>query len=67
MCGCDCAKKIILEHTGNQTQPDPVKVKIEKNSKGVNWELSMSGPDFVTCIKAIDEANEIMKVKFGTA
>jgi hypothetical protein len=40
---------------------------LEKNSKGFNWELSMSGPDFVTCIKAVDEANEIMKSKYGVA
>jgi hypothetical protein len=61
----ECAKKIILEHVGNQAEP--VKVKLEKNSKGYNFELSMSGPDFVTCIKAIDEANEVMKIKFGSA
>jgi hypothetical protein len=42
------------------------KVKLERNSKGMNWELSMSGPDFVTCIKALDEANEVMKIKYGS-
>lgn len=44
---------------------EPCKVKLEKNTKGFNWELSISGPDFVSCIKTIDEANEIMKMKYG--
>jgi hypothetical protein len=63
---CDLPKTTIVEHIfGAQTEA--CKVKLEKNSKGFNWELSMSGPDFVTCMKAVDEANEIMKSKYGVA
>jgi len=63
---CEPSKEIIIQHLyGAQTEA--CKVKIEKNSKGVNWELSISGPDFASCIRAIEEANEVMKAKFGGA
>jgi len=63
---CEESKNVILEIAGD-AKPEACKVKIEKNSKGYNFELSMSGPDFPTRIKAIEEANEVMKIKFGSA
>jgi hypothetical protein len=65
MCECEHSKNIVVEHLYGQSQ-ETCTVKIEKNSKSVNWELKMSGPDFATCIKAIDAANEVMKIKYGS-
>ena len=62
---CEMAKEIVVQHLYGQSQ-ETCKVKIEKNTKGVNWELAMSGPDFASCIKAIDAANEVMKQKYGS-
>jgi hypothetical protein len=47
--------------------PEPCKVKLEKNTKGFNYELSMSGPDFASCIKAIGDAKAIMEATYGTS
>ena len=66
MCDCEHSKNIIVEHLYGQSQ-ETCKVKLEKNSKGYNFELSMSGPDFASCIKAIDAANEVMKQRYGSA
>lgn len=63
---CEMAKEIIVQHLYGQSQ-ETCTVKIEKNTKGVNWELKMNGPDFATCIKAIDAANEVMKQRYGSA
>jgi len=61
---CDQAKELIISHIYGKSE-ETCKVKLEKNSKGFNYELSMSGPDFATCIKAIEEANKIMKEAYG--
>lgn len=45
----------------------PCKVKLEKNTKGYNFTLSMMGPDFATIIKEIEIANIAMVTKFGGA
>lgn len=59
MCGkeCNCQGKSL----------DPCKIKLEKNSKGFNWEISMIGEDFPSILKKIDEINEVMKAKYGGA
>jgi hypothetical protein len=62
---CEMAKEIVVQHLYGQSQ-ETCKVKIEKNTKGFNWELAMSGPDFASCIKAIDAANEVMKQMYGS-
>jgi hypothetical protein len=56
--------EMIMSHVYGGS-PEPCKVKLEKNTKGFNYELSISGPDFACCIKAIEEAKAIMEAKYG--
>ena len=59
------AKSIIVEHVyGAQTEP--YKIKLEKNTKGYNFEISVSGSDLKDVIARIDEANQVMAAKYGT-
>ncbi len=65
MCESGC-KSIVVEHIHGATE-NPCKLKLMKMSKGFQWEISMSGEDFVTIAKKIDEINEVMKAKYGGA
>lgn len=58
------AKNILVEHVYG-AQSEPYKIKLEKNTKGYNFEISVSGIDLKDVIARIDEANEIMKAKYG--
>ncbi len=63
---CEGSKSILVEHVYGASE-NPCKLKLMKMSKGWQWEITMSGEDFPTIIKKIDEANEIMKAKYGGA
>jgi len=43
----------------------PAKIKLMRMSKSWQWEISLSGSDFEAIIHKIDDANEIMKAKYG--
>jgi len=44
----------------------PAKIKLMRMSKGYwQWELSLQGSDLKELIAAIDDANEVMKTKYG--
>lgn len=44
----------------------PAKIKLCRMSKGYwQWEISLSGSNLEELIHAIDDANEIMKAKYG--
>lgn len=44
--------------------PDPIRVKLEKNTKGYQWEISVSGPDWEHCLTKIHEANDALISKY---
>lgn len=43
----------------------PAKIKLMRMSKSWQWEISLSGQNLEELIHAIDDANEIMKAKYG--
>lgn len=44
----------------------PAKIKLMRMSKGYwQWEIFLSGSNLEELIHAIDDANEIMKAKYG--
>jgi hypothetical protein len=64
MCEADI-KRLIVEHEYGKS-PEPCKLKLikgQKNSYG--WEISISGQDFLSLIKQADDANELLKAKYG--
>jgi len=61
---CEDIKKLMVEHVYGASET-PAKIKLMKMSKGWNWEISLSGSDFMELIHKIDDANEIMKAKYG--
>jgi hypothetical protein len=63
---CDQSKTLTVEHIYG-AQVEPYKVKLERNTRGFNWEISVAGADLEDVMARIDEANEIMKAKFGGA
>lgn len=46
-------------------QPPVVKVKLERNSKGYNWEISYEHEDLDIALAKIREANERLKTEYG--
>lgn len=56
--------KVFHYHSWEKTV-EQVKVKLEKNSKGFNWEVSYSGDDADAVLKTIQETNEKLQVAFG--
>lgn len=61
---CEDIKKLMVEHVYGASE-NPAKIKLSKMSKGFQWEISLTGADFTEIIKRIDDANEIMKAKYG--
>jgi len=58
-----------VHHYHHMDKPEPrVAVKLEKNSRGNNWELSYSGDgvSFKNAIFEIANANAEMESQFGT-
>lgn len=45
--------------------PEPIRVKVEKNSKGYNWEISVTGADLDDIFRKIDTAEERLQQKYG--
>lgn len=57
------------QHVYTHYDPTPphVSVKCEKNSKSINWEVSVSGCASVAdAMKMLDEARKEMEQRFGT-
>ena len=46
-------------------QPREISVKLEKNSKGYNWEISYAGEDFETVLAKIQKIDESLKSEYG--
>ena len=64
MCEADI-KKILVEHEYGKS-PEPCKIKLIKGQKqSYGWEISLSGSDFVEIIRKVDDANELLKAKYG--
>jgi hypothetical protein len=63
---CEATKNIVIEHMyGASTEP--YRIKLEKNTKGFNYEISVAGADLKEVIARLDEAQEIMHAKYGSA
>jgi hypothetical protein len=58
------AKKIMIEHVYGMSV-EPIKVKIEKNTKGFNWEISVSGDNLKEIMNRIREANTALALEYG--
>jgi len=46
---------------------EPMKIKLEKNSKGFNWEISIHGKDLAEILPKLEEANQALQGKYGGA
>ena len=45
--------------------PEPMKIKVEKNSKGYNWEITISGKDLEEILPKLNTANAMLKIEYG--
>lgn len=45
----------------------PIKIKLEKNSKGFNYEISVAGEEVDEIMALIAEANEKLEAAYGSA
>ena len=54
----------IIRHTWDET-PERVKVKLEKNTKGYQWEITYCGPTVDATLGVIREANEKLQAEYG--
>ena len=46
-------------------QPKDISIKIEKNSKGYNWEISYACEDLDAVLAKVREANERLQKEYG--
>jgi hypothetical protein len=46
-------------------QPPEVNIKLEKNSKGYNWEISYRGENLDEVLAKIREANNKLQAEYG--
>ncbi|MGF7431065.1 hypothetical protein PQV03_09910 [Thermoanaerobacterium thermosaccharolyticum] len=46
-------------------QPKDISIKLEKNTKGYNWEISYAGEDIEAVLTRIREANEKLQKEYG--
>ena len=42
-----------------------MKIKVEKNSKGYNWEITISGKDLEEILPKLNTANAMLKIEYG--
>ena len=61
---CESAKSVIVEHIYGASV-EPVKITIEKNSKGYRWEVSCAGSDMADILAKIRAADAALKAEFG--
>ena len=61
---CEETKNIVIEHMYGMSV-EPMKVKIEKNTKGYNWEVAVSGSDLKEIMTKIREANTALALEYG--
>lgn len=46
-------------------QPRDISIKLEKNSKGYNWEISYAGEDIEAVLSKIRETNQKLQAEYG--
>jgi len=63
---CELPKTIIVEHIFG-AQAEPLKIKVEKNSKGYGWEITCTGSDMAEVLSRIRAADEALKAEYGVA
>ena len=45
--------------------PEPIKIKLEKNTKGFNWEVSVSGDSVDNLLATIAYAKKKLELEYG--
>ena len=63
---CDIPKTLIVEHVFG-AQAEPLKIKVEKNSRGYNWEVCCAGSDMAEILTKIRAADAALKKEYGVA
>jgi hypothetical protein len=63
---CDLPKSIIVEHVFG-AQAEPLKIKVEKKSKGYGWEITCTGSDMAEVLSKIRAADAALKKEYGVA
>jgi hypothetical protein len=54
----------VLRHEYGSS-PEPVRIKVERNTKGYNWEISISGKNAHDLILEVQAADNELREKFG--
>jgi len=49
----------------NGGSPEPIRVKVEKNTKGYNWEISVAGDDLDVIFGKLNDAESRLQQKYG--
>jgi hypothetical protein len=44
---------------------EPIRVKVEKNTKGYNWEISVAGDDLDVIFGKLNDAESRLQQKYG--
>jgi hypothetical protein len=44
---------------------EPLKIKLEKNSKGYNWEISVTGRELEAILAEIRKADQSLRQEYG--
>ena len=57
-------EKLHVLHTYDR-QPGVVHIRLEKNSRGFNWEVSYSHENEEIALRKIKEVNEKLRAEFG--
>lgn len=55
----------IFHHHSWEKATEQVKVKLERNSKGYNWEISFAGEDADKVLAVVRATNEKLRVEYG--
>lgn len=60
------SQTLTVEHIYG-AQQEPLKIKIEKNSRGYNWEICATGSDMMEILSRLRAADAALKSEYGVA
>jgi len=63
---CTLPQTLTVEHIYG-AQSEPLKIKVEKNSRGYNWEICCTGSDMAEILSKIRAADAALKNEYGVA
>ncbi|GEM_PF-1100617 len=64
MCEKELPANIVVEHIYGASV-EPLKIKLEKNTKGYNWEISCAGSDMADILCKLRAADAALKAEWG--